>query len=201
MLHPHQLHLNSEDTAKMIGSSFFETRLPPNMALQRTRRPRVRSGCSLRSLGSPLNARLLGRSWPFLVAAVAVLVCRTSRCASPSPTPTKSRSGLGAHEAHGPVPVDAKCENIKKPKLIHGVEPRYSESARRSRVEGEVVAEGIIGLDGTVSDIRVLSSSSKVLTELALEAFSQWRYSPAFCDDLAKLIRVYVTMTMTFSLK
>jgi hypothetical protein len=31
----------------------------PNMALQRTRRPRIRSGRSLRSLGSPLNARLL----------------------------------------------------------------------------------------------------------------------------------------------
>jgi hypothetical protein len=30
------------------------------MALQRTRRPRFRSGRSLRSLGSPLNARSLG---------------------------------------------------------------------------------------------------------------------------------------------
>jgi len=30
------------------------------MALQRTRRPRIRSGRSLRSLGSPLNARPLG---------------------------------------------------------------------------------------------------------------------------------------------
>jgi hypothetical protein len=32
---------------------------PPNMALQRTRRPRIRSGRSLCSLGSPLNARPL----------------------------------------------------------------------------------------------------------------------------------------------
>jgi hypothetical protein len=31
----------------------------PNMALQRTRRPRFRSDRSLRSLGSPLNARPL----------------------------------------------------------------------------------------------------------------------------------------------
>jgi hypothetical protein len=34
--------------------------LAPNMALQRTRRPRIRSGRSLRSLGLPLNARPLG---------------------------------------------------------------------------------------------------------------------------------------------
>jgi len=35
---------------------------PPNMALQRTRRPSLRSGRSLRSLGSPLNALPLGPS-------------------------------------------------------------------------------------------------------------------------------------------
>ena len=35
------------------------TQLPANMALQRTRRPRLRSGRSRRSLGSPLNARPL----------------------------------------------------------------------------------------------------------------------------------------------
>jgi hypothetical protein len=33
---------------------------PPNMALQRIRRPGIRSGRSLRSLGSPLNARPFG---------------------------------------------------------------------------------------------------------------------------------------------
>ena len=32
----------------------------PNMAFQRTRRPSLRSGRSLRSLGSPLNALPLG---------------------------------------------------------------------------------------------------------------------------------------------
>jgi hypothetical protein len=39
------------------------------MALQRTRRPRFRSGRSLRSLGSPLNARSLGRFSPPLARA------------------------------------------------------------------------------------------------------------------------------------
>jgi hypothetical protein len=36
------------------------TERTPNIALQRTRRPRLRSGRSLCSLGSPLNARPLG---------------------------------------------------------------------------------------------------------------------------------------------
>jgi len=37
-----------------------EAALTLTVALRRTRRPRIRSACSLRSLGSPLNARPLG---------------------------------------------------------------------------------------------------------------------------------------------
>jgi hypothetical protein len=38
------------------------------MALQRTRRPRFRSGRSLRSLGSPLNAQPLGGPKHYLIS-------------------------------------------------------------------------------------------------------------------------------------
>ena len=41
-------------------SRYRRSKGPPNMASQRTRRLRIRSGRSLCSLGSPLNARLLG---------------------------------------------------------------------------------------------------------------------------------------------
>ena len=49
----------------------------PNMALQRTRRPRIRSGRSLRSLGSPLNARSLGstRKSLFIAFSLSVAGC------------------------------------------------------------------------------------------------------------------------------
>jgi hypothetical protein len=44
----------------MLGSgrNYFDPQ--PNMALQRTRRPSLRSGRSHSSLGSPLNAQPLG---------------------------------------------------------------------------------------------------------------------------------------------
>jgi len=44
----------------MIDSYRLPRKVPPNMAFQRTRRPSLRSGRSLRSLGSPLNAYPLG---------------------------------------------------------------------------------------------------------------------------------------------
>jgi hypothetical protein len=43
------------------------------MALQRTRRPRIRSGRSLRSLGAPLNAQLLDARWVIFASMLAVL--------------------------------------------------------------------------------------------------------------------------------
>ena len=49
------------------------------MALQRTRRPRLRSGRSLRSLGSPLNARPLGRIRAALLV-LAALVAGPDTC-------------------------------------------------------------------------------------------------------------------------
>ena len=62
-------------------------------SLQRTRRPRIRSGRSLRSLGSPLNAQPLdGRSQiaACLVTAIAVMCaasCTTRTQTVPEPTP------------------------------------------------------------------------------------------------------------------
>ena len=57
------------------------------MALQRTRRPRIRSGRSLRSLGSPLNARLLGATRMFRISssrsvssALLLIAVLTSAC-------------------------------------------------------------------------------------------------------------------------
>jgi hypothetical protein len=56
-----------------------------NMALQRTRRPRLRSGRSLRSLGSPLNAYPLGgcanqERGPLPLAGFLVLAILASGC-------------------------------------------------------------------------------------------------------------------------
>jgi hypothetical protein len=72
----------------------------PNMALQRTRRPRLRSGRSLHSLGSPLNARLLdaGRelrraSW-LVGSGEGLRTVAVGRAASGSVSPAVAGCGL-----------------------------------------------------------------------------------------------------------
>ena len=62
-LRPHGVRKTSISRIR-TATSFASASVPrlANMALQRTRRPRLRSGRSLRSLGSPLNAQPLGGS-------------------------------------------------------------------------------------------------------------------------------------------
>jgi TonB family protein len=97
-------------------------------------------------------------------------------------------------------PVDVECRSIEAPKLQHRIEPRYPEDVRKQGLQGAVIVHGILGTDGMLSDITVLQSPSKPLSDLALEAIRQWRYAPAYCNDLAKPIRVHLTVTSTFRL-
>ena len=78
----------------------------PNMALQRTRRPRFRSGRSLRSLGSPLNAYLLGGMHIRLLALFFVLSC--------SATARDNPKSLAARDFDvGPLRGDMSADEVR----------------------------------------------------------------------------------------
>jgi TonB family protein len=64
------------------------------------------------------------------------------------------------------------------PVRISGEEPKYSEEARRARVQGVVLLEIIIEADGRVSGGRVLKPLPFGLTEAAIESVRTWRYKP-----------------------
>ncbi|HEV8232156.1 MAG TPA: energy transducer TonB [Thermoanaerobaculia bacterium] len=88
--------------------------------------------------------------------------------------------------------------DVVAPKLVNRVEPEYPESARRARLEGVVITEGIVATDGCVRDIRFVKSAARELDLSSVLALSRWRYRPALLDG--RPVRVYVTVTMTFNL-
>jgi len=57
------------------------------------------------------------------------------------------------------------------------VQPVYPPSAKAAGIQGTVEMEMVISKDGVPLDIRVVSSPDPALTESALEAVRQWRYS------------------------
>jgi TonB family protein len=61
--------------------------------------------------------------------------------------------------------------------LIRRVEPVYPEEARRQNIEGEVHLEALVGTDGSVEVLRLISGDSK-LAQAAADAVRQWQFRP-----------------------
>ena len=98
-------------------------------------------------------------------------------------------------EPDGPVIAGGEVE---RPERVHYVDPLYPEIARRARIDGTVILEAIIAKDGTVKDLKVLKGRPFQLTEAALAAVKQWRYSVSTLNG--KPVEVKMTVTVIFNL-
>ena len=84
--------------------------------------------------------------------------------------------------ASGPgVPVRVG-KGISAPEVIHRVEPVYPPDAVTARVEGTVVVEATVDEQGNVIAVNVLRSIGP-LDQAAIDAVTQWRYSPLRVND------------------
>ena len=92
------------------------------------------------------------------------------------------------------VPVTSTIEAAK---LISRVQPAYPQLAIQARIQGNVVLHAIIGRDGQVSELQVLSGHP-LLVSAAVEAVRQWRYSPTLLNGQA--VEVETTITVSFVL-
>jgi protein TonB len=101
-----------------------------------------------------------------------------------------------------PEPVLAGVGGVTQPTRIESsyVRPEYPDIARTARMEGRVVLQAVIGRDGTVSKVEVLSCSQPLLgfEDAAIEAVRQWRYEPALADG--RPVDVYFTILVDFEL-
>ncbi len=92
-----------------------------------------------------------------------------------------------AAEPQSPWPAGGKVKPIRVggsvywPKLVQKVLPVYPEIARAENVEGTVVISALIDEQGFVKNPVVLSGHI-LLNNAALEAASQFRFSPALLD-------------------
>ena len=82
--------------------------------------------------------------------------------------------------------------------VIHKVQPAYPQMAKIARVQGSVVLAAIIGKDGTIQNLHVISTASPLLNQSALDAVKQWRYRPYILNG--EPVEVDTTVTVTFTL-
>jgi periplasmic protein TonB len=61
--------------------------------------------------------------------------------------------------------------------VIHKVDPVYPAIAKTARVQGTVILQAVIGKDGTIQNLHVVSGHP-LLQGAAMDAVKQWRYRP-----------------------
>ncbi len=86
---------------------------------------------------------------------------------------------------------------IKPPSRTKYVAPIYPDIARQGKVQGIVIIEAIIGMDGRVENARVLRSH-QLLDEAALAAVREWQYTPTLLNGTPT--PVIMTVTVVFKL-
>ena len=87
---------------------------------------------------------------------------------------------------------------IRSPQKTQDVRPEYPPLALAARVEGIVIIEATIGVNGRVINARVLRSVP-LLDQAALDAVRQWVYAPTTLNGVA--VPVIMSVTVTFTLR
>jgi protein TonB len=81
-----------------------------------------------------------------------------------------------------PAPQKVRVSSgVAEGMLIHRVKPQYPVAAKLARIEGSVALQAIVGKDGSIQNLRVISGHP-LLTSAALEAVKQWRYKPYYLN-------------------
>jgi TonB family protein len=84
------------------------------------------------------------------------------------------------------------------PELHQNVEATYPLLGQHMRVQGSVVLQAVVGVDGTIEDLRVLSGPA-ILTAAAQQAVRQWRFKPYLQNG--QPVETKARITVNFSIR
>jgi protein TonB len=89
-------------------------------------------------------------------------------------------------------------QGVTQGMVLHKVQPTYPPLARTARVQGSVLLAAVIGKDGTIQNLHVISGHP-LLTQAALDAVRQWRYRPYILNGEPVEVDTQVTVNFTLS--
>ena len=98
----------------------------------------------------------------------------------------------GVTEAAGRVHLSPRAAEI----VSRPVEPNYPLLAKQMKVQGAVVLQALIGRDGNIQDLNILSGPA-ILSTAAREAVKQWRFKPYLQSGQAVETEARITVNFT----
>jgi TonB family protein len=113
----------------------------------------------------------------------------------PPPPPPPANGTAASRSGMAPVRVGG---NIRTPTKVRDVRPVYPTEAQAAGIQGVVIIEATIDVDGHVNDAKILRSIPQ-LDDAALTAVRQWEFTPTEVNGV--LVPVIMTVTVNFSLQ
>ena len=118
------------------------------------------------------------------------------RLPPPPPPPPPAGSDVVPDDDFAKGAYATDTPGLAVPKSVRRVAPKYTSTALRAKVQGQVIAQFIVDADGTVGKARVIQSLDTELDEQALLAVRQWLFQAGELDGRA--VPVVVTATLEF---
>jgi TonB family protein len=113
--------------------------------------------------------------------------------------PTEQAFTIAAPNAQSDSPSRIRIGgNVQQTKLIRQPHPIYPPDAKAARVQGKVALQAVIGADGAVKQLEVLSGDP-LLVPSALDAVKNWVYQPTLLNGnpVEVLTQIDVNYTLT----
>ena len=102
------------------------------------------------------------------------MVGRTARVAPAASAGT----GRQASEPVAAIPRLRTGGNVHLGQVLAQAEPQYPQIAKAARIAGEVELECVVGVDGHIQEVKVISGHP-MLVRAAVDAAWQWVYGPS----------------------
>jgi TonB family protein len=139
--------------------------------------------------------RLHRRSLAFLISGF--VFCSAVLLLAQSQTMPNEKSGTPGSD--NDKPRTPGQNGVSLPVCTYMPQPPYTKDARAARFEGNVLVEGIVNLDGRITNLRVLKSPGLGLDESVIKTLKKWKCKPGK-DRNGKAVPTIVPFQISFHL-
>jgi periplasmic protein TonB len=88
---------------------------------------------------------------------------------------------------------------VTKPDCVYCPVPDYTDQARKEKIQGAVIVQAVVTVEGRAEHISVVRGLGSGLDEKAIEIVQKWRFKPARNSE-GHAVAVSVPMEVTFHL-
>ena len=85
---------------------------------------------------------------------------------------------------------------VVNPTILRSMDPKYTPDAMRAKIQGVVELEAVVGVNGVITEIRVIKSLDRAygLDQEAIKTAKQWLFRPGRFQGNAVPVLVIIQM-------